>query len=201
MRSSGELKALTTLEAGVLIPGLQAGITGALVGVIGGTLAWIGGGDALKWSLLSGAISGLLALWAGFSAWRSAIYQANQQPEPVKVYPVEAARLSLSIDWDEGRAGIFEELQISDEMFITWGKGVASGRSLGENHWTGAKNPFSKGQYHAMLDRLIFLGMVRQAGKGRTSGFELTGKGRAVCNAILARYRQDSPTGVRYLTN
>jgi len=33
------------------------------------------------------------------------------------------ARLKLSINWDEGRAGLFDELEITDEIFISWAAG------------------------------------------------------------------------------
>ena len=192
--SNSDIRALTTLEAGVLIPGLQAGIIGLMIGIVGGTIAMLAGGDLWKWGLLSGAISSLLAFWAGVSAWRDAIYSTTQ-PEPVQVYQSQA-ELKLSIDWDEGRAGLFDELGITDAQFIAWACGAARGQSLGENHWTGSRNPFSKGQYHAMLDRLLFHNVIKKAGKARNSGYTLSSKGRAVCSAILGRYG-DLPSPVR----
>lgn len=198
--SSSDLKALTTIEAAVLVPALQAGAFGLIVAVIGGTVAWITGSNALRWALLSGGVAGLAAFGTGIAVWRDAIYRANQAAN-APVYQVETPRLKLSIDWDEGRAGLFDELNISDQLFITWACGVAGGKSLGENHWTGAANPFSKGQYHSLIDRLIFLGMVRKAGKGKSSGYELTSKGRAVCNALLLRYGDTThPSDTKYLT-
>jgi len=193
-------KHLATIESAVFVPLLQAGVTGSVAAVIGGSLAAMSGGQFFTWAAVVGGVVFLLAWWGSVSWWRSAI---NPQPEQAPaVYQAEATRLKLSIDWDEGRAGLFDELRISDELFITWACGVGSGKSLGENHWTGAVNPFSKGQYHNFIDRLIFLGIVRPAGKGRSSGYELTGKGRAVCGAILARYGRDTipPANQSYLS-
>jgi hypothetical protein len=122
---------------------------------------------------------------------------------PMEIYPVET-KLSLSVDWDEGRAGLFDDLDISDALFIEWACGVARGKSLGENHWTGAHNPFSKGQYHAFLDRMVFHGIIRQKGKARTTGYTLTGKGRAITSEVLRRYGDQgnhSPNMIGFLSN
>lgn len=198
--STSDIRALTTWQAAVLIPGLQAGVTGLIVGILGGTAAALAGENPLLWGFLSGGLVGLWAWAMGISDWRSAIYQSTQ-PEPDVIYS-SSTKLDLRIDWDEGRSGLFDELNITDEQFIVWACGAARGQSLGENHWTGSSNPFSKGQYHAMLNRLMFHGVIRRSGKSKNQGYELSSKGRAVCSAILKRYESlPSPANQSYLPN
>ena len=100
-----------------------------------------------------------------------------------KVYP-----LKVSIDWNDGHAGLFSEMGIERDQFIAWCIGAAGGRSLGENHWTGLRGPFSKGEYHQFRDELIQRGLIAQRGKYHSSGFQLTGKGRAVCAEVVRRF-------------
>lgn len=189
--NQAELRAILSPTAALMIPGGQAVLTGAACGVIGGSLAgMLHWGDSLAFGGLAAGLGFSAGLLHGLAWWRGRVQSiiGEMQAAPAIVYPAETSQLKLSIDWDEGRAGLFDDLNISDDQFITWACGVASGRSLGENHWTGAANPFSKGQYHAFIDRLSFHSVVRQKGKARTSGFELTGKGRAITSEVLRRY-------------
>ncbi|MFA6271007.1 MAG: hypothetical protein WC657_07430, partial [Candidatus Paceibacterota bacterium] len=59
--SSNDIRALTSVQAAVLIPLMQGAITGVFVGILCGTVAMLTGAPFWKWALVSGAASGLLA--------------------------------------------------------------------------------------------------------------------------------------------
>jgi len=183
----------------ILVP--VAIVTGLFLGVLAGTvaalLAWA---KPWLWALSVFAIGGAVA-WLLLLYWWQRVIEAQNgmtSPEPAVTYRNE---LRLSVDWDEGRGGLFDDLSVDDATFIAWGCSVARGTSLGENHWTGQHNPFSKGQYHKFLDRLEFQGIVRRAGRSANSPYELTGKGRAIVDELLRRYggNGNSPAKVAYL--
>jgi hypothetical protein len=206
MSSRASLPDAINLTAAVLLPVAWAAVTGLIGFVLCLSIAaWQGAKNALAIGGMAGALVFGFAWLYALSWWRGVV-ERIVNPEgtitPAAAYPLEAPELHISIDWDEGRAGIFDDLNVSDQMFIDWACEVAKGKSLGENHHTGAANAFSKGQYHAMLDRLEYHGFIRIKGKARTSGYMLTRKGEAVCNELLRRYgslQAHYPSERRYL--
>lgn len=186
--SSSDLKALTTWQAAVLIPGLQAGITGLLIGIIAGSVAWIGGGDALKWAILTGAISGLLAWWAALASWRDAVYQAKQEPPEVK--QVETVRLEV-LDLDNPQPwGHWLNLPIEPGAARQALAMLADGRDLSMAALTGRGNPLSRTEFVTLRDALINSGLAYwQNPRSHSQGCALTIGGRAV----LKRYSNRLP--------
>lgn len=96
-------------------------------------------------------------------------------------------KLHLAIDWNEGQAGNFADLDIEKGLFIAWCCGIDAGKSIGEDHWTGSGGAFSKSQYHKFRDELISRGFLRRRGRHHAQGFELTGKGAALCREVARR--------------
>ena len=192
----------TSFVSAVVIPSMQALICGVLFALAGVAVyhAWgVRTGWALFWAGLSGvAFIAWLMVLKRWLSWSDAL--AGIMPAPVQAvtYPTET-RLHLAIDWDQGRGGLFEELDIDDATFIAWACDVARGKSLGENWHTGRHGRFSKGTYHQFLGRLEFQGVIRKRGRAINSGFELTGKGRAITDEVLSRYGSPSPASMAYL--
>lgn len=186
--SSSDLKALTTWQAAVLIPALQAGITGLHIGIIAGSVAWIGGGDALKWAILAGAISGLLAWWAGVTAWRDAVYQATQ--EPPKVDQVETVRLEV-MDLDNPQPwGHWLNLTIEPGAARQALTLLADGRDLSMAALSGRGNPLSRTEFVTLRDALINSGLAYwQNPRSHSQGCALSVGGRSV----LQRYSNRLP--------
>lgn len=197
MSGNRDLRDILSPTAALLLPGGQAVLIGFASGTMIGSLALMfSWGDPVLYGSLSGAIGFSAGLLHGLTWWRERVTGILREAETttMQVYPAEIPQVKISIDWDEGRSGLFDDLMITDDLFIEWCCGVAAGKSIGENHWTGSANPFSKGQYHNFIDRLESpLGIIRRAGKGKSSGYTLTGKGRAVTGEILRRYGTPSP--------
>ncbi len=204
---NNDLRHLANYENALLIPAAQAIAVGLSTGL---TLTFLG--TAWGWSdaMEIGGAAACLTVTGAFLHFRgewSKRMNSLAGIQPVEViqhattYPQETVSIvKLSIDWDEGRAGLFDDIRIDDETFIAWACGAAQGKSLGENWWTGSHGLFSKGQYHHFISKMIHLGMIRQRGRTYNQGYELTGKGRAVMAEIDRRYggnvKSPSPTGL-----
>jgi hypothetical protein len=116
-----------------------------------------------------------------------------EQLTPPQVMAAETVRLDLK--WNDNRSGLWDDLAVSKEQLITWARGVNSGKSLGENHWT--PKPFSKTQYHQFRDKLISRELIRLHAMHYSSGYELTARGRATVRGLAEKYKDsatDSPS-------
>jgi len=182
--STGDIRALTTWQAAVLIPGLQAGVTGLIVGILGGTAAALAGGDPLKWGLLSGGLVGLWAWAAGISDWRSAIYQ-TANPQPMQPAAIETVRLEV-LDLDTPQPwGHWLNLPIQPEAAQAALLSLAEGRDLSMGSLTGRGNPLSRTEFCALRDALINAGLAYWINpRSHSQGCALNVGGRAV----LKRY-------------
>lgn len=97
-------------------------------------------------------------------------------------------QLQIALKYNDGKAGDFIGLPVDYERFEAWCAGVDNGRSLGENHWTGTKGIFSKGEYHVLIDTLKVRGIIRLRGRHYSSGYEVTKKGDALIKELARRY-------------
>ena len=104
---SDNTRHLLTPMAAIVLPGGQALVSGFVCGVIGGSLAELAGAPPLPWAGVTfGAVS--LYAWAvGLSWWRGAI--APQLQAGTGPGGTSETKLELSIDWDQGRAGLFAD--------------------------------------------------------------------------------------------
>lgn len=182
----------------------MAVLTGVFLGILAGAAAALGD-IPQPWTvgLMAASLSAALAWLYLISWWRSVIEGMHgiERTQNLQTVSTETAMLSLSIDWDDGHAGLWADLETERDKFICWAIGVANGKSLGENHWTGAAGIFSKSEYHAMRDGLEYYGLIRPAGKHHSQGYALSGKGRAICSEIARRYsaaQSFSPTHPNY---
>lgn len=184
-----DIKTLTTIRAAVIVPALQAGITGLIIGVLGGSLAIITGAPFWKWALLAGAASGLLAWWAALASWRDAVYQAKNEQTEVK--QVETVRLEiLDLDNPNQNWGAWLNLAIDPEAAREALTMLADGRDLSMGALTGRGNPLSRTEFVCLRDALIDSGLAYwQNPRSHSQGCALTIGGRSV----LRRYADRLP--------
>ncbi len=172
----------------IVIPFLKAIITGVLFSLF--AASWFVA--AIPWKLFFIVLSGS-ALVSWLAAIRFVIKPGlsilDRKSATVALKPQEVfTPLKLSIDWNDGQAGLFSEIGISRDQFIAWCVGVGQGKSLGENHWCGSKGVFSKGEYHIFRDELERRGLLRPKGRHHAQGFELSAKGAAVVTEVARRF-------------
>ena len=185
---TNDIKTLTTIRAAVLIPALQAGITGLIIGLLGGSLAMLAGASFWKWALLSGAASGLLAWWAALASWRDAVYQAKNEPGKKQVENVvrlEVLALDTPQPW-----GSWLNLAIDPEAAREALAMLAYGKDLSMGALTGRGNPLSRTEFVILRDALIDSGLAYwQNTRSHSQGCALSVGGRAV----LRRYTDRLP--------
>jgi hypothetical protein len=187
------------------VPFAQAAVSG-LLGAFALVSAWMTWQQLTSWRLfwlILGGFTFFSWLWIlrRWQAWIDADHGVQAVPDAVEN---PARTYQLNVTWEGGSAGDYMDLGGVDfERFAQWCAGVADGRSLGENHWTGSRGIFSKGEYHIMRDQLEKFGIVRANGRHHASGYSLTSKGRAVTREIARRYKAlqvgDSPPGAERL--
>jgi len=179
------------IESGVLVPVLQACVTGLLAGC-----AVLAGGVMWRWQYTFPG-SSLVACVVVFASWLffrvevgrrldvASGVTLNQtpgetpagQPEPIRGFQLE-------VDYNEGRAGDYLSFGVEPERFTAWCQGVASGRGLAEDSWTGSAGLFSKSEYRQLREQLVERGFLRLRGKHHSQGFQLTGKGKALTSGV-----------------
>jgi len=175
-------KAQNTLTQAVLIPLAQAAITGGLFAALV-VAGWELYSEATPMRIFWGALAlGAFTTWLGaigkWRAWIDALLGIKQSEID------EPYELRVALSYNDGQAGDFLGLPVDYKRFEQWCAGVAAGGSLGENYWTGNSNLFVKGEYHLLRAELEKRGLVQQRGRHHSSGFELTGKGRALANEL-----------------
>ena len=185
--NSNDLKALTTITAAVIVPALQAGITGVIIGILGGTVAMLTGASFWTWALLTGAASGLLAWWAAIASWREAVYQAFQEPPDVQ--QVETVRLEI-MDLDNANQnwGAWLNLAIDADAAKLALTMLADGKDLSMGALTGRGNPLSRTEFVILRDALIDAGLAYwQNPRAHAQGCALSVGGRAVLKRYSSR--------------
>jgi hypothetical protein len=188
-----------SLISGVIIPALQAIITGVMFALFA-VAGWALYNQVTGWRVFFCALAGgAFIAWIGaVGRWRSWVDAVLGVAKPDRSDD-NRYRLNLNLLYNDGQAGDFLDLPCDYQRLEAWCAGVAGGKSLGENHWTGAHAPFSKGEYHKLLDELVKRGLVRLRGRHYSSGYELTGKGSALAAELARRYNARlSPSERRY---
>lgn len=199
-----DVKILATIRAAVIVPLLQAGVTGLIIGILGGTVAMLAGASFWTYGLLAGSISGLLAWWAALASWRDAIYATSPPLQPAAV---ETVRLQvLDLDSPQQAWGAWLNLPIQPEAAKEALILLASGKDLSMGALTGRGNPLSRSEFVALRDALIDAGLAYWINpRSHSQGCGLSVGGRAV----LRRYAHpdraipqpgQEMTGIKQLT-
>lgn len=198
------------VESAVVVPLLQAAVTGILasVGVLSGCVVW-------RWPVGYAGLSGCLVMGCAWLYFRnevrtrldveSGVVQV-QAAQVIQAQPEPARAFTLEVDYNEGRAGDFLEFGVDAERFTQWARGVSEGRSLAQAGWIGKGGLFSRSEYCCLLAELLNRGYIRRRSlNGHAQGYEPTSKGAATFRgfATLAHAharrqpKHEIPRGVR----
>jgi hypothetical protein len=187
------------LRSDVVVPFIQATITGLLGTVGGSALAMLVNlaGANLDIAIVGGA-AGLIT--AGAMWW--VLLQEHRD----LLWEIET-RTGIDLDGD-GKAGvptttrlevtipateqsgqqtlILDGLNAKPEQLRTWARGMLQGR-MAESEWYGKGRLFSKGQFYALRQEFIDRGLMAWINPdAHAQGTELTAVGRAVCRWLAA---------------
>jgi hypothetical protein len=184
-----------SLQDGVIVPGLQAGITGGVCGVAAAAItAWF---DLPFW-----AIGGTTAAVAMAGAWLS--YRSRWQwllekitgadlnadgfvGEPTQptapVLPLPPIRVELASN--NGHSVDFIDLPVKPEKLSALARGLLAGRSFNQTAWTGSAGIFSRSEFDALRDTMIERGLLAWRNpESKAQGCDLTAAGRAVMRRL-----------------
>ena len=182
---------------GVVVPGLQAAITGVLTGLAAlAVSAWL---KLPYWGIGATAFTlAALAAWLSYRgrwAWvleRMLGVDINRdgligQPEPE---PEPAQSLRIELVQDEGRRGEFIDLPYPEKLPLLAG-GLLEGRQFSLTAWTGKGQLFSRSEFETLRAELLKRGLATWNNPAAPAqGITLTGAGRA----IFRRLADQSPT-------
>lgn len=175
---------MNDVEKSVIVPLLQAGISGCLAGALAGS------GCALwEWEWAWAGVVGCVVTLAAWLYFRAEVklradVQAGVvqvQAQPAQPEPVQA--FELAVTYNEGAAGDILQFGVDPERFRAWCSGVADGRSLAQAGWIGRGGLFSRSEYTRLMAELLNRGYIRlRCESGHAQGYELVAKGRALVN-------------------
>jgi hypothetical protein len=189
-------------ESDVLVPFLQAAITGAFTAIMLG----IGAGVVVHWQawpwwyvaivvalswlfVTSGVWLRLLndsreLLWKVESWTDRDLDQDGTTGKPQE--PTETVRLEIEANNNGRHSSFFHDLPTEPAVFTTWVQVAVNGQSLAVGHWTGNGRPFSRSDYEALLDFLQGAGVVAwQNPDAPAQGRRVTKPGKAALQAWL----------------
>ena len=181
---------LHTYQAGALLPGLQALLSGLFFsGVVGGVLWWTGAEKAGTYLLAGGFGCAflvwlvLLRQWVQLVNHREGIVKTPrvQVIEPEHQHQPSSVRVELIEETNSYWHGAFLDLPVTHEQLRLLASGVQSGSSLSENAWCGSNRPFTKSQFHQLRDELLKRGWLTWRNQSAPAqGVEVTNVGRRV---------------------
>jgi hypothetical protein len=152
--------------ADVLVPLLQAGVSGVLTGVSAGIVAVLVLELEAKTAATVGAVSALAVTGI---VWTFLLTDSRRLLRKIETWTrqdldgdgsigkpkdPETIRLEMHTQTHSGRQTLFSEVPVSKAKFKLWAQGVTSGRSLALGSWTGSKGPFSRSEYDVLMDAM-----------------------------------------------
>lgn len=185
---SREVKYHLTPLAGVVIPALQALVSGVAVGVMIGSLAYIFGvAHFLAVGLLSTGLGGGLAWLISLSWWRSRVYRSNPPRLPGVMGSGEVLRLQVAVT-DPGSAferGVWASLPVDRDALIEIARKLARGANFSHASLSGKYAPMSRKQYEAVRDEFLRRGLVYwNSPHSRNQGLSLSRAGVAAVRRL-----------------
>lgn len=186
-----------TVRSGVLIPLLQALVTGLVFGggvsAVGAVMNWFGFDRVVWWQLgLAAFFLATIRAWiALIDEWRGFLYP-NRKQDPIYV-ETDPQTVRVEIAQNRGRNVQFMDLPADASQMIMLGQGIVEGLGFTEAQWTGKGQPFTRNQFVQLRGEMIKRGLVVwNSDRDPARGLRVTGKGMAVMRYFASQV--DSPT-------
>ena len=179
----------------LLIPFLQALVTGLLFGLAGAAFGWL-----VKYEspgvlgVTVGTVAALLA-WLAFRDRAARLVEHDKGfiresiPEPP--LPAEPKRQIIRIEMNqqEGRQVDYIDLAASRKQLYQLAAGLLAGQQFSVSNWTGSGKPFTRSEFETLRAELITRGLARWRNeRAPMQGAELTRSG-----AAMVRYLASTP--------
>lgn len=188
MSDKSEAKLFLSPMAGVVLPGLQAGITGLAVGVVSGSLAYTQGADPVGWGAVGAGVGFALAWGAGLSWWRARLSGQSSQlvSQPVTAYEQVTDVIRIELAEQGGRWVDFLDLGVSKQALLAVACELDRGKEFTLADLGGRGKCLSRAEFEHLRGELIARGLAAWASiHSHNRGAELTGSGRAFMRRLV----------------
>jgi hypothetical protein len=162
------------IVAAVIIPLLQAAVSGCAFGIIAfaGCLL-IGEGQA-------GAVALFLGGLAFMAAWLILVDRFYDEIFPYRMRKNQPRTFRLEIAADQGRSLQIIDLPATSRQLNSLARGILNGSTLNESSWSGFGRPFTRAQFRQLRDELVRRGLAEWRSSAPSQGVQLTASGRAI---------------------
>lgn len=179
---------LFTPAAGVLLPVLQALITGALFALAGWGYAWLlKAGEAWRWGLGVGLGAAVLAWLAMLGRWldlTAPLERLTRIDLNRDGYIGRPDTIRVEVTSEDRRQTTVAEIPYASKL-PDFARGLLAGAPISERHWSGAGALFSQSEFRQVRDIFIARGWLRWSNpEAPQQGLELTPGGRAALRAL-----------------
>jgi hypothetical protein len=191
----------------VVVPGLQAAITGALCGAAAGLVVILFKIDFSAIGAAAGVwILSTLVSWLSYRGrWQRVLElvmgvdlnesggigdDPNQAPGP------SPDRITVELLQDGGRRGDFIDLPYPERL-PALASGLLDGRQFSQTAWASGGQLYSRAEFETMRAELLRGGLIRWVREGSPKqGTELTPAGRAIMRRLCGRDDLPPPPGL-----
>lgn len=179
--------------AGIALPAGQAIVTGALIGVAVGAVAYqLQWSKPLAWGLIAWLIVQCLAWLFLLHDWRSVTHKLESvtrrdlDGDSIIGPPAPPIVQRVKIELVEGNHTRYIDLPCSDEQLLELARLLVDGRTLTQANFTGSGKPFDRAQFEEIKAELIKRGLAVLNSPGTPArGVTLTASGRACFQHIV----------------
>jgi hypothetical protein len=168
-RGSAAGEFLHSFTAGVALPGLQAVITGGLLGLAAGMVAGLAGWSRpWAWGLGSWAVvqactwSALLWRWLDLTKPLERVIGLDLDNDGYIGDPEELPPPNVRIELvsPDKRQTVISHLPCTQAQLVTLSTGLLAGQPFSESEWTGAGRPFSRREFRDLREEMLKRGML-----------------------------------------
>jgi hypothetical protein len=183
--------------AGVVVPALQALITGLFSGLAAWALGLLNNWDQAGLTALAiGAGVALLTWTIAARHWQRVLELSegiDLQPDSLPGAEPESITRVTVVN-QEGTSGEFLDLPCNQDQLITLAAGLLRGQSFSLGTWTGRGRPFSRADFERLRSELLARGALEWRNQAAPAqGLTLSVPGKALMR-YYARMASDPPT-------
>jgi len=171
---------LLTLTVGVVLPLLQAAVSGLLIGILSGVLIYLYGG-ALSLAVIIALSSSCIAWLVGMRWWRSAVTPPVESvPVQTSTEIIEPQSVRVELLSDGKRKSQYIDLPVNAQRLRVLARGLMDGANFTEAEWCGSDGEFTRAEFAKLRAEMLRRGLlIPNSPHSSARGFSLTRGGKA----------------------
>lgn len=196
---------------GASLPALQAVISGAFLGLLGGfgigiLVDWIDYGSPWRAGLIAGVLTMLLTIafvwFRQLEDWRELVWSLESSlavdldRDGIKGDPDQVVNtVRVELVRDEGRRVQIADIPTDPARLADFARGILDGQPISERQWSGAGALFSQNEFRAVRDAFMARGWLRWVdARYPQQGIELSPAGRAALRGLAGVMASPTPS-------